>query len=248
MKTNTPAPQALAKTAPQVESFPFDPNRVTKEELVRLGLTNAQAAGFIRYRGHQTNRFASADDLDPLYIIPDPLKDRLKPLVQIQSLTTVAEDTLTEGAPSTYGSPAYSKPSIAPASIDLNQATAEELQQLKGIGPYWSNRILKYRDALGGFYTVDQIATTYGFPDSTFQKVRVYLNVNSSVRATILINEESVEALAKHPYLNRKQATVIVKYRQQHGPFEGPEDLEKVRILSKQDHSRLIPYINFSSP
>lgn len=230
----------------EAESFAFDPNTVSYDELLRLGLQERQAAGFLRYRGDDPNRFKAAVDLDKLYILDDDLRAHLKPLVQI---TPVVQDEL-QPAPTTYEGvtkPVLPTTNAMPfGSIDLNRATAEELQQLRGIGPYWSGRIIKYRDALGGFYSIAQLATTYGFPDSTYQQISPFLNLNTKVQQTIRINKMPVDELMKHPYLTRKQASVIVNYRAQHGPYKDADDLAKVRILTATQRERLLPYVDYN--
>ncbi|HCQ26002.1 MAG TPA: competence protein ComEA, partial [Bifidobacterium longum] len=41
--------------------------------------------------------------------------------------------------------------------INLNTATAEELQSIKGIGPVTAQRIIDHRTAIGGDTSVDQL-------------------------------------------------------------------------------------------
>ncbi|NJL77073.1 MAG: helix-hairpin-helix domain-containing protein, partial [Saprospiraceae bacterium] len=38
----------------------------------------------------------------------------------------------------------------------------------------YANRIVKFREALGGFASVEQVAETYQLPDSTFQKIKPF--------------------------------------------------------------------------
>lgn len=50
---------------------------------------------------------------------------------------------------------------------------------LPGIGSKLANRIVTFREKLGGFYAVEQLKETYGLPDSTFQMLKPYLTVNA---------------------------------------------------------------------
>ncbi|GII89948.1 hypothetical protein Ssi02_01790 [Sinosporangium siamense] len=68
-------------------------------------------------------------------------------------------------------------PSLDTPLIDLNGATAEQLEQLPGVGAVLAARIVEYRDAHGGFRSVDQIKEVTGIGPAKFSdlkdKVRV---------------------------------------------------------------------------
>ncbi len=257
-----PADEARAPVAAkQASSFPFNPNTVTIEELRQLGLSQQQAQGFLKYRGNATNRFKSADDLDKLYILGDEAtRARLKALVEIPASTAILADA-SNGAninsaaatPSTYGgvvAPSrYEASSSLPlASIDINGATEADLIQIRGIGPYWASRILKYREALGGFASVEQVGSTYGLPDSTFQAMQPYLLLASGIYRPLAINLLAEDELSRHPYVDKKLASVIVNFRKQHGFYQSLEDVRRIKILSAQQLDRLRPYLDFRKP
>ncbi len=63
------------------------------------------------------------------------------------------------------------------APVNLNQASAEELTKLKGIGPKMAERILAYRKEHGPFKTVDQIVEVKGIGNAKFQKLKDKITV-----------------------------------------------------------------------
>lgn len=63
-------------------------------------------------------------------------------------------------------------------TIQLNQATAEELQALPGIGPSLSERIVAYRTEHGPFKSVDQLTDVKGIGDKKLAKFRDHLALN----------------------------------------------------------------------
>jgi competence ComEA-like helix-hairpin-helix protein len=67
------------------ESFPFDPNTVTQEELERLGLSAKQAAAIISYREHG-GKFYSKEDFKKMYTVSDSLYKRLEPFIRVTAL------------------------------------------------------------------------------------------------------------------------------------------------------------------
>ena len=64
------------------ELFGFDPNTVTREELVRLGFTPRQAQGILNYRA-AGKRFYEAEDFADCYTVSDEMYARLKPYIRI---------------------------------------------------------------------------------------------------------------------------------------------------------------------
>jgi competence protein ComEA len=61
--------------------------------------------------------------------------------------------------------------------VDLNLATAEELQTLPGVGPVLASRIVSHRDQHGPFVEVSQLRQVSGIGDKTFQKLAELVTV-----------------------------------------------------------------------
>lgn len=58
------------------------------------------------------------------------------------------------------------------AAVNLNQASAAELQVLPGVGPALAERIVAYREAQGPFESVDQLAEVKGIGAKSLEKIR----------------------------------------------------------------------------
>jgi len=80
------SPEAVrirGKAAPRrVESFRFDPNTVSAEELVRLGFSERQAQSILNYRA-KGGRFRRPSDFAKSYVVADSVFDRLEPFIDI---------------------------------------------------------------------------------------------------------------------------------------------------------------------
>lgn len=61
--------------------------------------------------------------------------------------------------------------------IDLNQATAQQLTQLPGIGPALAKRIVEFREQHGPFTRVEDLMKVRGIGEKSFQKLRPYVKV-----------------------------------------------------------------------
>lgn len=64
--------------------------------------------------------------------------------------------------------------------IDINQATAAELQQLKGVGEVIAERIVAYREEAGGFKTIDEIKNVKGIGEKIFEKIKDLIDVGEN--------------------------------------------------------------------
>lgn len=81
-------------------------------------------------------------------------------------------DEFAEGDP---GPPAASGPGAGPegeeAPININTSGAEQLEDLAGIGPALAERIITYREANGGFSSLDELAAVSGIGPSIIENI-----------------------------------------------------------------------------
>jgi DNA uptake protein ComE-like DNA-binding protein len=234
-RNKSPATYAAPPTLPP-QRFRFDPNTISADSLQLLGLSEREASALLRYRGDRPTTFRKPDDLLRLRSI-----DSIK-LASILDLVAIQLPTPSAPAPIAIGAPTSSTPAVR--AIDVNTAKQEDWEQLPGIGPYRAGQIMQWRDRLGGFVDPEQVAATQYLPDSSFQRILPYLNFGTPPNV-IRINRATAAELASHPYLDRRTAAILIRYRDNHGPYTGPADLEKVRALSTESRERVLPYLNF---
>ena len=133
------------------------------------------------------------------------------------------------------------KPEIIP--FDINTADTSLLIALPGIGSKLANRIISFRDKLGGFYSIAQVKETYGLTDSTFLIVQPYLLITSPVKM-INLNTAGELELKNHPYIGWNLAKTIISYREQHGRFRDIADLHSIKSLAPEIITKLQPYLS----
>ena len=136
----------------------------------------------------------------------------------------------------------YARKRRPDAPVDLNSIDSVSLVKLPGIGPWFALRIVEYRDKLGGYCSVRQLAEIDGLPDSVMQ----WFVVTDTVPIRkVRVNHSSLSELRRHPYINFYQARVIVELIRQHGPIKGPDRLSLLDEFSGQDLERLEPYLGY---
>lgn len=215
----------------------FNPNEVSKSTLIAMGIPEKTANNWTRFLA-SGGSFLKPEDMQKIYgLSPDDFQ-RLLPYAELSDNATADNFATTDKFPQTY------EDASAKVVVDINQASAEEWQQLRGIGPAFSKRITNFRDKLGGFQSVQQVSETYGLPDSVFQKIVLQLRPSPVLRK-LKINTATVEELATHPYLRFSDARMIVNYREEHGPYSNSADLDKLYGLEESTKKKIAPYLSF---
>jgi len=206
--------------------FDFDPNTLSTGGWKKLGIrekTISTIQNYLKKGGH----FSEAEDLKKIYgVRPDDYL-RLKPYIRITSTKTESPaNKQSEFKKETFAT----KPRLV--VVDINTADTAAFIALPGIGSKLALRIVNFRDKLGGFYSVDQIAETYGLPDYAFLKIKPFLKFETSIVKKFNINTATREEMKSHPYLKWNLANAIVEYRNQHGAFSSLEDLKKISLIT----------------
>lgn len=77
----------------------------------------------------------------------------------------------------------FAMSSIAMAAVNLNSATKEELEAVKGIGPAKAKAIIDYRKKNGSFKSVGDLKNVSGFGDKSVANIRSELSVGGAAPA-----------------------------------------------------------------
>lgn len=130
--------------------------------------------------------------------------------------------------------------------IDINLADTAAFIALPGIGSKLASRIVLFREKLGGFYSVKQIAEVYGLKDSVYQKIVSYLKCDAAAVRKLHINIAGKDELKQHPYIRWQIAEAEVAYREQHGRFNSLNDLAKINLIDSVVLTKMIPYLSLN--
>ncbi len=221
------------KTKQKVISyFKFDPNGLPASDWMKLGLSEKQIKVIKNYEA-KGGKFYSKADVQKMYVISQEQYNALEPYIQIANRRFAKERVSEETT---------QKPLV---KLDVNLADSSDLEQVRGIGPAFAARIVKYRDRLGGFYSLTQLKEVYGVDSAKFASWSAQLSLENPRLQKININEAAFEDLKKHPYLSFKQINAILQYRKQHGAYADMQDLKKVGILSDEILRKIAPYLSF---
>lgn len=214
--------------------FYFDPNGISLEKWVRLGLTERQAAVILNYRS-KGGRFNHTEDLQKMYTISERLYERLKPYVRIENRKGFIFEQPVQKV-------------VVGRSlrmIEINTADSAELEEIRGIGPAFASRILKYRERLGGFYKKEQLLEVFGLDSVKYLEIENQILIDESKVRKIAVNTAIQEDFRYHPYIRYKQVNALIQYRKQHGNYSNIAALSNVVVMDRQTIARMTPYFSF---
>lgn len=223
---------------PKLNLKTFDPNAVTLQELESMGIPQYVANNLINYH-NAGGSYRIKSDMQKIYGMNERLYARLESFVLLpDKLPTKIKEQVHSEIDTWKAEPAKGLKSIA-----INSATAKELEAIKGIGPTLSQRIIKYRDLLGGFHSQDQLHEVYGLSNEVIEEINNIIVIDS-INTTVNINAIDLKSLSAHPYISYPLAKAIINYRTVHGPFEEKSGLKRIKIVSDSLYNKLSPYIS----
>ncbi|MEF2232506.1 MAG: helix-hairpin-helix domain-containing protein [Candidatus Cardinium sp.] len=128
--------------------------------------------------------------------------------------------------------------------ININTATADQLQTIAGIRQPLAMRILRYRDKLGGFVSLDQYKEVYGLPHHLQVKLMQRTTIPAKYRPKKLsLNQATFKALVFHPYISAAMAKAIINYRKQQGKFTALAAIQRLPGYRSDWRDKIMPYL-----
>jgi DNA uptake protein ComE-like DNA-binding protein len=129
--------------------------------------------------------------------------------------------------------------------LDINLASKEDLMKVYGIGDAISDRILKQKELLGGFVSMEQMEDVWGLSPEVIEKLNQQFAIQTNPNPKrIKINEASIKELGQFPYFRYPISKSIVTYRSMNGDLE-IEDLTKIKGLPIDKIKIIALYLEF---
>ena len=206
--------------------FAFNPNTLPKEDWIKMGFSERQAQMVDNYR-KKGGFFRTKADVRKLYFMTDELFAAIEPFIQLKEQPTKYKS----------GQP------IQP--VDINTADSLQLVAISGIGPFTATAIIRDREKLGGYYSVDQLIHIYAMTPERLAKIKPYLTCDTTLVKKININYASFKEVVHHLYIDYAFTKMIFDYRNLHGKFKSMDDFSKAMSLPDSIKTLLTPYLEF---
>lgn len=233
----------IEKKKREVIYFEFDPNQVSVTQLKSLGLPAYVSERIVKYRNTGA-RFKYKEDLLKIYGFKEEWLEPLKDYIVISKASRLPVKL---SLPNTTFETQVIEPVLpieqSTVQFDVNSTDTSLWRKINGIGPVLSERIVKYRNKLGGFYAFEQLHEVYGLDSEVVMKAVKQLTLTDVVLEKINISSASFKEINAHPYLSYEQTKLILNYRRKHGGFNLLNDLVRERMLSPEEFDRILPYL-----
>ena len=249
-----PEEQKWLSLQPQVDSMKMDiankrpkmylynPNFITDYKGYKLGMSVDEIDRLLAFR--KENKYVnSSQEFQNVTKISDSLLNVMSPYFKFPDWVNKKKEYK---AFKKYPNQAFAKKEKI-VLIDINQATKEDLIKIYGIGEAISVRILKQKEVLGGFVSMEQMKDVWGLSPEVIE------NLNSHFKVSVLpnfkkidINNASLKELSQFYYFKYPLAKEIVTYRSMKGNISNIEDLTKIKGFPVDKANTIELYLAFN--
>ena len=208
--------------------FYFNPNTLSDKGWLVLGLPSTKLS-VLRNFQKSGAIFKTKTDLKNCFAITDEFYEKVEKYISIPEIKKTETP--------------INKTKKTNQIVELNQADSLQLISINGVGPFYAKQILKYRKELGGFRNYAQLTEIWGLENLEIQKLKQQTSIDTLHIRKVNVNTIELEQLKLHPYLNYKQAKMILNYRKQHGDFKQVKDIRKIKPISPELFRKIAPYL-----
>ena len=234
-----------AQEVAELHPFPFNPNTLTEEEWLQIGLTDRQVRNIMNYKA-KGGKFYSKKDLGKLYTISEEEFAQLEPFIVLPEVSrSTRNKTSAQSGVSTSSTSAKPVEKKAIPIVDLNTVDSTTLVELPQIGPYTAVRIIEFREKLGGFVDKEQLRDVKGMDEARFAAIQPYINLGAVEIRKVDVNRADFKTLVHHPYLSYEQVKLIFNQREKRGMIKNWEQLETLLMEEGEVNPLLEQYVKY---
>ena len=221
--------------------YPFNPNFITDFKGYKLGMNIVEIDRLLAFR--KTNQYVnSAKEFQNVTKVSDSLLAVISPFFKFPDWVNNKKEY-----------PKYEKSNFVDFSkkdkiviLDINQASKQDLIKIYGIGDAISDRILKEKDKLGAFVSMEQLSEVWGLSPEVITQLNSHFKASTSSQVKkIDINNLPIKELIKFPYFKYTLAKEIVTYRSMNSGIKNIEDLTKIKGFPVDKIKIIALYLEF---
>ena len=228
------------KESPKI--YLFNPNFITDYKGYKLGMSVPEIDRLLAFR--KENKYVnSSKEFQNVTQVSDSLLNAIAPFFKFPDWVNNKKQFKVYGK---YSNKAFAKKEKI-VFIDINQATQKDLISIYGVGEAISLRILKLKESLGGFVSMEQMNDIWGLSPEVIENLSTHFKVTAMPNLKkIDINNASLKELSQFSYFRYPLAKEILTYRSMNGDIKNIEDLTKIRGFPVDKAKIIALYLNFN--
>jgi DNA uptake protein ComE-like DNA-binding protein len=231
----------------RISPFFFDPNTLTAAEWDKMGMPQAISRNILRYV-EKGGKFRKNEDLKKIFGMTDSIFHILTPYIRIETIQkqTYSFDKDKHDSKNEILQEISDKTNPVPIQVNINAADSSSLLALPGVGPYFANKIMKYRDQLGGFVSPMQLLEIKGMDSLRLHGFINEVLIDSTLIRKIDLNAVTFKELLKHPYFEYYLVKAIFNYKDQIHNYDSISQLKNIAVMYPELYDRISPYLKIS--
>lgn len=221
--------------------YPFNPNFITDFKGYKLGMSVQEIDRLLAFR--KENKYVnSPKEFQAVTKVSDSLLNVISPYFKFPDWVINKKEFKDY---TKYPTSSFAKKEKIVVK-DINQATQDDLIKIYGIGEAISLRILKQKESLGGFVSMEQLKEVWGLSPEVLDNLNAHFKIITIPNfKKIDINNASIKELALFPYFKYQIARNIVTFRSMNGDFKNKEDLSKIKDFPVDKTDIIALYLAF---
>ena len=223
--------------------YPFNPNYITDYKGGQLGMSLEEIDRLLAFR--KTNKFInSKKEFQKVTKVSDSLLDKISQYFKFPDW--VVKRNQQKPVLSLLGANQfhYKNKKNKVSTTDINKATAEDFKTISGIGPAFSERIIKYRSKLQGFSFESQVNEVWGLDKEVVEKVvSIFKIIEKPAIKKVNVNTVTFKELLINPYLDYELCKKIFNYRDEVAELQDISELKNIDDFPLKLYDRIVLYL-----
>lgn len=222
--------------------FPFNPNFINDAKGYKLGMSLEEIDRLHQFR--TTGKYVNSDEeFQNITLVSDSLLAIIAPYFKFPEWVTTASKSAKQFTNNKASK--FVEKEISIIKQDINLATASDLKKISGIGDKLSERIIKFRDRLGGFLVDEQLFDVYGLaPEVAKKALHNFTVIEKPTIVKINLNTCTASDLSQLLYINYALSKRIINYRNAEYGIKTFEELTKIEGFPAEKINRISLYLS----
>lgn len=220
------------------KTYPFNPNYLSDAKASQLGMSIQEIDRLFGFR-KQGKFINSSNQFQKVTQVSDSLLNKLAPNFKFPDW--VVKQNKTKQLEKISKQPS----TIRISTTDINLASLDDLQTIKGVNAYISQRIIKYRVRIQGFTYKSQLEEVWKLDKKLVTRIfNVFSIIKKPVIDKVNVNTASFKEVLSNPYIDYNLCKMIFELRDEVAELQSIEELKNIQGFPLDKYDRIVLYLD----